>query len=203
MGILKEPLDFILTLPLPSKFHVCELGDQWITHEKRRLAKEFYEQDMGCGRYESIDGNGRGTILADLNYPIRPWPGEFDLVTDFGTGEHVFNQCQVFQTIHLLTRPGGYIVFDRPTDGYQGHCYWNAQECVYEDLAVANNYEVLALDRHNTVRGSLVRGVFRRVAKGKFRVPYQGRYKKLLRPIIDPALHARAEAKRLRLKERV
>lgn len=183
MGILGGPLEFVRALRLPRGFTVCELGDQWITHgTPHRLAREFYEE-MGCSRYESIDGNGRGTITADLNRPLDPPPGQFDLVTDFGTGEHVWNQHQAWKTVHDLTRKGGYIVFDRPTQGYQVHCYWLANECVWTDLAAANDYDVERLEHSTTSRGELIRGVFRRRSSKKFRIPQQGRYKKLLRPI--------------------
>lgn len=186
MGILGQPLAFVheVAAMLPRGFSVCELGDQWITHGERRLAKDYYEMVLGCGRYESIDGNNRGTICADLNRPLDPHPGQFDLVTDFGTGEHVFNQYQVFKTLHDLTRKGGYIVFDRPTQGYPVHCYWNANECVWHDVAHANNYAVLRMEHAETTRGELFRGIFQRRDSKKFHIPQQGRYKKLLRPIM-------------------
>lgn len=182
MGILGGPLQYIRDLPLKSGFTVCELGDQWITHgTPHRLAKEFY-QELGCGHYESIDGNGRGTRTWDLNLPI-PNLGQFDLVTDFGTGEHIFDQRQVFKTLHLLIKYQGYLVWDRPTQGYGVHCYWNANECVWRDFAAANDYEILKLERSTTSRGELIRGVMVKRGRGKFIVPQQGRYKKLLRPI--------------------
>lgn len=185
MGILGVPLEYLhdVVRTLPRGFTVCELGDQYVTHDTpRRLAKEFY-LEQGCSRYESVDGNGRGTITADLNRPLDPFPGRFDLVTDFGTGEHVWNQHQAWKTVHDLCRSGGYIVFDRPTQGYRDHCYWLANECVWQDLAEANNYEIMRLEHHVTTRGELIRGVFLRRDAKKFHVPMQGRYKKLLRPI--------------------
>lgn len=181
MGILSEPAQFIRDLALPKGFSVCELGDQWVTYtDPHQLASEFYKE-LGCGRYESIDGNGRGTITADLNRPLSPDLGLFDLVTDFGTGEHIFNQHQVWKSVHYLTKPnGGFIVFDRPVQGYDGHCYYLTHEALYNDLALANGYEVVRLEHATMKRGELIRGVFRRKGKGKFVIPQQGRYKKIL-----------------------
>jgi hypothetical protein len=184
MGILREPADFVRDLvpKLPPKFTVCELGDQWVTYGSPHiLARDFYKQ-LGCGRYDSIDGNGRGTITWDLN---QKWRGtkRYHLVTDFGTGEHVFNQAQVWRTIHELCQQDGYIVFDRPHAGYPEHCYYNIHKCVLDDLAAANEYRVLRLEHGVTVRGELWRGVFQKVYGRSFRIPQQGRYKKLLRPI--------------------
>ncbi len=196
MGILGEPLAYLVDLQhkLPPKFSVCELGDQWITEGERRLARDFYKHDMGCGRYESIDGNGRGTITADLNRPLNPrLHGAFNLVTDFGTGEHVFNQYQVFKTIHDLCAKDGFIVFDRPTQGYPVHCYWNANQCLWDDVATANDYEVLEMSSRDTTRGRLIRGVMRKTTGKKFHIPQQGRYKKLLRPITEVPSGSTAE----------
>ena len=180
MGIQKEPAAFIAQLPLPKGFSVCELGDQGMCGEPtKRLAKDWYEQELGCGRYVSIDGNGRGTLTADLNLPIYLKP--FDLVTDFGTGEHIFDQAQVWKTLHTLTKPGGFIAFDRPLSGYQTHCFYLTTPCLYLDIAAANGYAVLWLERAPTARGELIRGVYRRpLTSAPFRVPQQGRYRKSL-----------------------
>lgn len=176
MGILREPADFVRGLKLPKKFSVCELGDQYITHESPHyLAKKFYE-GLGCGRYVAIDANGKGDLTHDLNLPLKKDIGTFDLVTDFGTGEHIFNQFQVWKTVHLLTKAGGFIVFDRPAQGYPIHCFYLVNECLLKDLAAANSYEVLKLERAETKRGQLLRGVFQKKAYEKFRIPQQGRY---------------------------
>jgi len=193
MGMLAHIATYVKELKLPNGFSVCDLGDQFCTFNVRRLASEFYKE-LGCKRYVSIDGNGRGTLTHDLNLPLSAVTasnlGQFDLVTDFGTGEHVFNQYQVWKTIHYLTKTNGYIAFDRPAQGYPEHCYYNVHMCLFNDLAAANNYEVVRLERSNGRNGGeLIRGVFRKVNKDKFRIPQQGRYKKLLRPITEPELY--------------
>jgi hypothetical protein len=183
MGILAEPAQFVRDLKLSKGFSVCELGDQWVTHETtHRLAKSFYKE-LGAARYESVDGNGRGTFTYDLNIKWvnkDPRWKPFDLVTDFGTGEHVFNQAQVWRTLHVLTRPKGYIVFDRPSSGYPGHCFYLIQQTLVEDLAEANGYDIKRLEQAETVRGSLLRGVLYKRYNSRFRVPQQGRYQKSL-----------------------
>lgn len=181
MGILKEPADFIAKtlLPLlPKPFSVCELGDQGMCGYGRKdyLAKDWYKE-LGCGRYESIDGNGRGTITADLNqhfYTVE----FFDLVTDFGTGEHVFDQAEVWRTIHKLTKPGGFIVVDRPSLGYEKHCFYSTNPCLYAAIAVANGYKVLRMEQRETPRGKLISVCYQKHGDGPFKVPQQGRYLK-------------------------
>jgi hypothetical protein len=183
MAILPELAAFVRALPLRPGFSVCEFGDQQISSRGRPMvASEFYRA-LGCGRYESIDGNGLGTVTADLNEPLDAFElGAFDLVTDFGTGEHIFDQAQVWRTMHALTNPGGFLVFDRPHQGYGKHCFYLTNPCLFTDLAHANAYTVLRLEKKETPRGWLVRGVFQRPVDAKpFRNPQQGRYRPTLR----------------------
>lgn len=194
MGILSDQLEFMKELPLPKGFAVCELGDQYVTSgtPEHYLASKFYKQ-LGCHRYEAIDANGRGTIAADLNRPFEEWGfknlrGQFHLVTDFGTGEHVFNQYEVWRAIHELCQPGGYIVFDRPTVGYEGHCFYLIQWNMVSALAWANAYEVLRLEERSMSRGILLRGVLRRQNDKPFQSPQQGRYVKDL--VVDQKARA-------------
>lgn len=191
MGILPGAADLVRRLALPAGFSVCELGDQWMSGLKApQLAADWY-RSLGCGTYASIDGNGRASFTHDLNTPlpfvlngtavVKKWRERFDLVTDFGTSEHIFDQAQVWRTIHDLTKPGGYIVFDRPNEGYPGHCYYRVDRCLLEDVAAANHYAVLTLETCRTPRGVLIRGVFRRpTTDAAFVIPQQGRYQKTL-----------------------
>lgn len=187
MGIQPDVALYIARLAksLPKGFSVCELGDQGMCgNGKGHLSKDWYEQNLGCGRYVSIDGNGRGTLTIDLNQSFDGWiedNGPFDLVTDCGTGEHIFDQAQVWRTLHELTKPGGYIVFDRPAQGYDKHCYYLVNECLYQDIAEANHYRLPWLLRDKTPRGELIRGCFQRPdTLAPFVVPQQGRYQKSL-----------------------
>lgn len=187
MGILERPAMFVAELKLPAGFSVCELGNQQVSGVVASSAESFY-RSLGCGHYVSIDANGQGTVTADLNRPINVGANtdalldQFDLVTDFGTGEHIFDQAQVWHTIHDLTKPGGYIAFDRPSQGYGKHCFYLTTECLFRDLAAANDYTVIRFEKAETARGNLLRGVFRTShAVRAFQVPQQGRYQASLR----------------------
>lgn len=176
MGILKDIARVVALLPLPDGFSVCELGDQWMSGGKPQLAADWY-RTRGCGRYVSIDGNGKATLTHDLNRPVDGRLERFDLVTDFGTGEHIFDQAEVWRTLHALVTPGGYLVVDRPSQGYAAHCYYRVDECLFRDIARVNRYMVLHLERVSTPRGELLRGVFKTPASpAPFTVPQQGRY---------------------------
>lgn len=183
MGIFAEAAGWIRDLKLPEGFAVCDLGDQRMCGQFPAMKAERFYREIGCGRYVSIDGNGAGTVTADLNRPLTTLSlGVFDLVTDFGTGEHIFDQAQVWRTIHELTRPGGYIAFDRPSQGYGKHGFYQTNVCLCQDLAAANGYKVMELRSVPTPRGRLVRGLFRTPRHVvPFEVPQQGRYQRTLR----------------------
>lgn len=172
---------------------VCELGDQYAGQKEGPpiLARRLYEK-WGCSRYVAIDANGRGDVTGDLNLRlVNIWPGprgpegitdlNFDVVTDFGTGEHIWDQAQVWRTMHDLLRPGGLLVFDRPTQGYHGHCFYLTNAAVIAAFCHANRYEVIWAGRALTTRGELLRGVLRKPDKDlPYQIPQQGRYFKHL-----------------------
>lgn len=181
MAIWKRMADDVAKLPLPKGFHVIELGAQELAYGERVPAVKLY-QELGCGRYESIDGNGQGTILHDLNLPLRGI-GTFDLVTDWGTGEHVFNQLQVWQTMHSLTKVGGFMGVIRPEQGYPGHCFYRTDECVFRDVAAANGYRIVKLERIGAKRGDNIFVLYHKTIAGDFKIPQQGRYEQDLRKL--------------------
>lgn len=184
MGIYKSMADDISRLTLPKGFTVCELGSQMLVYETPKVSARVLYQLLGCSRYESIDGNGEGTILHDLNLPVVDHPRQYDLVTDFGTGEHVFDQAQVWRTVHDLTKVGGFIGVIRPEQGYPGHCFYRTDECLFHDIAYANEYMILKLEHVPTTRGNNILVFYQKRSKKTFRIPQQGRYQKSLRKIL-------------------
>jgi len=71
-----------------------------------------------------------------------------DIVTNHGTSEHIFNQVALFEAIHLMTRPGGYMFHSLNCQGWAdgnglGHGFYLYQPKFIELLASANNYEIV------------------------------------------------------------
>lgn len=96
--------------------------------------------------YKALDiFDGDEVILFDLNLdtPGPELKGKFNLVTNFGTTEHIINQFASFRTIHELTKQGGIIYHDLPMGGYHTHGYFNYNPLFFQHLANANNYEIL------------------------------------------------------------
>jgi hypothetical protein len=90
--------------------------------------------------YVSFDiAQGYKTTLLDLNRALLPseFRGRFDLVLNFGTTEHVFNQLNA-----EASKVGGFIYHQLPATGYTDHCYFTYTGRFFFDLASFNAYEV-------------------------------------------------------------
>jgi hypothetical protein len=100
-----------------------------------------------CGvTYLALDiFEAENTLLFDLNTDSVPehLRGQFDLVTNFGTSEHVIDQYNVFSVVHGFAKPQGLIYHDVPMGGYFYHGYFSYTPLFFNHLALANGYEVV------------------------------------------------------------
>jgi len=169
---------------------------------ERDFGTRWLYELMGFTEYACIDADGRhGAFVWDLNLPVpQEHQGRYDLVTNHGTTEHVFNVYQSFKNIHDLSRPGGLMLHMLPMQGYLNHGFFNFQPCFYDDLASENQYEMVEKQliihpvddperqtmlqyspdnfaQHFTPSSSaLLAVVVRKVNDGPFRIPFHGVY---------------------------
>lgn len=101
----------------------------------------FYEL-FGMSKYKSVDlDDPRADWHRDLNRPFR-LREQFDVATNFGTAEHVFNIAAVFCSIHDVLRPGGVALHVLPAFADIDHGFFNIHPTTYFDLAQANRYVI-------------------------------------------------------------
>ena len=116
-----------------------------IDFPKYKNPKEMYKS-IGIEKYESIDVNAHADSKPfDLNenlFSQYSYKEKFDLVTNFGTTEHIFNQFEVFRNMHNLCKVNGLIIGIVPMQGSLDHGFFNYQPILFEHLALANNYEM-------------------------------------------------------------
>lgn len=168
---------------------------------------EFFKA-LGFVLYEAIDiSDYGGTRIMDLNEDLAEKYGfneRYDLVTNLGVSEHLFNQATFFKNAHETTKVGGYMVHIVPSVHFANHGFFNYQPRFFQDMAAANNYRIVELylaDRNNKVldllRPSkigmffyplvpflsgdetgnlLVVAVLQKVSDAPFRTPLQGKY---------------------------
>jgi SAM-dependent methyltransferase len=155
-GSLTEPEDLMFPLVLDflarrgkavDRARLQQLMAMSPAEQKPHTAS--YYTALGFRSYDAIDVNSMyGSLIMDLNVDLREAYGfetVYDLVTNNGTGEHVFNQAAVFKNMHQLTRVGGVMLFVLPFYNWLNHGFFNFNPLVFTDLAAANGYEILRL----------------------------------------------------------
>lgn len=137
---------------LPRAKSVCEFGNQTYTGiGVFSSTKKFYES-LGYEDYVAIDGNtNMSAIVADLNRAVviefmnkgkTGWK-QFDLITNNGTGEHIFSQEMVFLNAHHLCKKGGIMLHVLPFSRWINHGFYNYNPILFRDLAAACGYEII------------------------------------------------------------
>lgn len=146
------------------------------------LAKAFYRAMLGPGaKFTAIDANGsEGALRLDLNLPLQGPPSRsFHVVVNTGTLEHVFDQRQVWETVHDCCRAGGLMVHALPMHGWYQHGFFNYHPTIISDLCGANGYTVVH-ESYSAFAGgqdTMLHVALRKSTEDSpFRVPYQGRY---------------------------
>ena len=87
------------------------------------------------------------TDIFDLNFDSLPQKHreQYDVVLNFGTTEHVFNQWNSFTVIHDATKVGGVIYCILPITGYLDHGYYCYTPLFFKEMSEANEYQILDL----------------------------------------------------------
>jgi hypothetical protein len=182
---------------MAAKNSVIKRAEQYTQEELTALADGGFTSTLlkACGfSYAAIDiFEGDGTIIFDLN---RQEPGadmlnRYDLVTNFGTTEHVVNQYLSLKTIHEITRPGGLIYHQLPLSGFHTHGYFSYNPLLFNEVAAANQYEVVLQGYSKGTRASVpafmrengypdgeyydfgIEFILRKTADAPFRVPLE------------------------------
>ena len=122
-------------------------------------AQATFYSIFGATDYRSLDlTDPRADFALDLNHPL-PDIGKFDVVTDFGTSEHVFNIGQSFANIHNLLKSGGVALLTLPSYGYIDHGFYNIHPCAYLDMAKANAYEIVDFSYIDNINTRMARSI--------------------------------------------
>lgn len=156
-----------LDRPAP-RLRVAELGDQMLKRELAGHRTKSLWEFLGA-EHVSFDRTARrGSEPCNLSLLLRdqghaPLMGTFDLVTNFGTTEHVRGQLAAFQNVHELCRVGGVMAHLVPAVGTP-HGKWRYSRRWFERLAERQGYRV----RHLSARRGYVRALLRRLSPSGF-----------------------------------
>lgn len=139
-------------------------------------------------RHVSIDMNGKdGALAKDLGKPLKL--GQFDMVTNIGTSEHVHEQnwkgqvaCwrNMIEAMHI----GSVLVCITPEKGsWPKHGAWYPEKAFYRDLAALNGLEIDKLYNSDERKPGCPEGQrnlfarLHRVTDEPFKMPTSGMFK--------------------------
>ena len=127
-------------------FIINKISDnEIIKNSTIKNAKDFY-LSLGFLKYNCIDPDQRHDSLnLDLNENLsnQGFSKKYELITNFGTSEHCFDQNNCFTNIHNLCEVGGIMIHGVPFQGALNEGLINYQPNFFFCLASANNYEIL------------------------------------------------------------
>jgi SAM-dependent methyltransferase len=100
---------------------------------------------FGIGSYDALDPfDGRAKYRYDLGRFV-PIFRRYDVISNFGTAEHVFDIANVFRTAHRLLRPGGILLNVLPAQGDVDHGFYNIHPVLFRMMAAHAGYEICDL----------------------------------------------------------
>ena len=104
---------------------------------------------MGAAHVESLDVSAYegATRLHDLNEPVpAAWHGQFDLVFDGGTLEHVFNVTTALKNCMQMVKPNGRFVSVTVPNNWCGHGFYQfSPELFFRALSPENGFSVVEM----------------------------------------------------------
>ncbi len=105
---------------------------------------EFLEA-LGFDSVASMDASEYqgATVCGDLNTPVDPrLAGQYDVVLEQGTLEHVFHLPMALQNIHALLKVGGRMIFLLPCSNHVDHGYYSFSPVLFHDYLTENRYRI-------------------------------------------------------------
>jgi F5/8 type C domain len=160
-------------------------------------ARALYHAIFDPASYVAVDlEQGPRRYCLDLNGTVNLGI-HFDCVINNGTSEHLFDQANVFRTIHEHTRAGGLMIHFTPCLGWLNHGLYHVQPGFFFDLAAANQYDAkfiglatddkcyalqspqdvpAALREYPKLHDSELCAVLQKINDEPFSVPLQGAY---------------------------
>jgi hypothetical protein len=111
--------------------------------ERTMLLSEI--TDLTNIEYNSVDVcPGLKTTILDLNFDFAPEDmlEHYDVVFNFGTTEHIFNQWNCFEFMHDTLKVGGVVYHQLPASGYLDHGYYCYTPLFFQEMAQANGYVI-------------------------------------------------------------
>jgi glutathione peroxidase-family protein len=137
---------------------IAELGAQYVTEEEwGGYGPPYFKDIFPELDLTSFDITGENnSICLNLSEPISDkYKDKFDLVTNFGTTEHVQNQFICWKNIFEMTKHGGIVISEIPKkDNWEGHCKYYFDEISFSSLK--KDFTIIDIQDVNYNNGDLI-----------------------------------------------
>ena len=151
---------------------ILEMGNQTVYFGKHILKPAKLLLQARGYKHTSIDANGRnGALPLDLRKKLNL--GLFDIVTDFGTCEHIKDMHACWLNKYNSCKEGGYIISENPEVGsWPGHGFHYFTEEFYRQLETVSGLVIAELGRHaacgNEMNGWNIFCVMQKITHDRF-----------------------------------
>jgi SAM-dependent methyltransferase len=110
---------------------------------------ETFFKALGYDSVDSMDFSSfeGASVVQDLSTKLDPsLKGQFDVIYDGGTCEHIFELPTAYRNVHKLLKKGGVLIGHSPCNNWINHSFYQINpEMVYGFWEKAMGYEVLQL----------------------------------------------------------
>lgn len=111
---------------------------------KKYISRETLFQSIGFERISALDFSDfeGAEYIFDLNSPNLPdtLAGQFDLIINHGTMEHVFHVPNCLANIHRMLKVGGRVMHSSPSSNFMDHGFYMFSPTFFYDYYSANKW---------------------------------------------------------------
>lgn len=134
---------------------------------------KHYFESLGI-KHTSVDWNGEdGALRLDLRQPLNL--GQFDMVTNIGTTEHVSEQIPVWENIHTACALNGIVASITPApDNWWWHGEYYPKIDFFKEFALLNGYQIEVLTEAREYPNINVCARLRKIEDKPFTMPANG-----------------------------
>ena len=127
------------TIPFRSS-HIAVFAEKGFPHAETVFGMLGFSS-ISVLDYSAFEG---ADIVLDLNSPDLPADlhGQFDMIIDHGTLEHVFHLPNALNNVFQLLKVGGRAIFSAPSGNFFDHGFYMLQPTLFADWFAANKWQI-------------------------------------------------------------
>jgi hypothetical protein len=155
----------------PSK-KIAELGSQYVMEgDWGGYGPPFFKNifsNLDITSFDFVIENDCKFLDLTKELPIE-YKEQYDIVTNFGTTEHVQVQHICWKNVFDMTKPGGIVINTIPKKGsWVNHCKYYFDESSFESMS--SDFEIIEMkDIIDNENGALIYCVQKRINDGEFK----------------------------------